>query len=133
VTRLLLLKFLRETRQDFGCDELALRCDCENLETVYVIERYGELAVTDRGETFQYLERSGDDAYAGIGVERARAICDRHGVELDDGEADGYPKVIDIVRDKPARAAIEAVSAAVGELFSAALVRPRGRSDSLPR
>lgn len=53
-----LLKFLQQAQDDFGCLDVALRCDCENLETVHLIDRSGELAVTDRGETFQYLDLS---------------------------------------------------------------------------
>jgi hypothetical protein len=115
-----LSKFLRLAQHEFGCSELALRCDCENLETVYVVERSGELVVTDRGETFQYLDRSGDEAYSRIGVEAARMICHRHGAELDDRDVSAYPEVIQVLGDTPVQAVIEAVSAAVDELFETA-------------
>jgi hypothetical protein len=124
-----LLRFLLEAGDEFGCKDLALRCECENFETVYVIERSGELAVTDRGETFKYLDRSGDEAYAQIDVERARAICRQHGVHLDDRDGDEYPEVIQVVGDKPLRAAIDAVSVVVDEPFSSAMGRSVERSD----
>ena len=79
-----LLAFLFRSGQDLGCAEIALRLDCENLETVYVLVRSGELLVTDRGETFQYLERSGDETYEQISVADAREICHQYGVAVDD-------------------------------------------------
>jgi hypothetical protein len=124
-----LLKFLQQVQDDFGCVDVALRCDCENLETVHVIGRSGELAVTDRGETFQYLDLSTDQAYAEIDVERAWAICRKHGVELHKRDDEHYPEVIQVVRDQPIRAGIEAVSAAVDELFSVAVPRRRTHSE----
>ncbi len=82
-----LLHFFHQAQHDIGCEELSLRCDCENLETVYVVDRAGKLTVTDRGETFQYLDRLDDDDYGPIDVDRARAICRRDGVDLlDDGD-----------------------------------------------
>jgi hypothetical protein len=115
-----LSKFLQLAQHEFGCTELALRCDCENLETVYVVERAGELVVTDRGETFQYIDRSGDEAYSRIDVEVARMICRRHGAELDDRDVEAYPQVVQEVGDTPVHAVIEAVSAAVDRLFETA-------------
>jgi hypothetical protein len=64
VTADALLKLLQGLRDEFGCTHLSLRCDCENLETVYVEERSGVLIVTDRGDTFQYVDSSGNSAYA---------------------------------------------------------------------
>lgn len=124
-----LLKLLQQARDDFGCVGVALRCDCENLETVYVTDRCGELAVTDRGETFQYLDLSRDRAYAKVDVERARAICLEHGVELHKCDDENYPEVIQVVGDQTIRAAIEAVSGAVDELFLVALGRRRTRGE----
>jgi len=124
-----LLKFLQQARDDFGCLDVALRCDCENLETVHLIHRSGELAVTDRGETFQYLDLSRDQTYAEIDVERARAICLKHGVELHKRDDEHYPEVIQVVGDQPIRAGIEAVSGAVDELFLVALGRRRTSSE----
>jgi hypothetical protein len=88
-----------------------------------------ESRVTDRGETFQYLDRLDDDAYSPIDVDRAQAICRRHGVELDDGDDELYPTVVHVVAGGPVRAAIDAVSAAVDHLFSAA----RNRDPDHPR
>ena len=118
-----LLTFLETARDELGCQAVALRCDCANLETVYVMERSGELEVTDRGETFQYLDHSGDEAYAPIDFERARAICGQHGVRVDDRDPGHYPVVICVVRGAPLRAAIDAVSAAIDDLFSVAMRR----------
>ena len=115
-----LLKLLQEP-QELGCRKLSLRCDSANLETVYVVERVGGLAVTDRGDTFQYLDRSGDQMYGKVDVERARDICSRHGADLDDRDEELYPRVTLVVGDRPLRSAVDAVSAVVDEIFSSAM------------
>ena len=70
----------------------------------------GKLVVTDHWDTFQYLEHSGDEVYSPIDVETARAICRRHGVELDDRDPELYPQEMQVVRDQSLREAIDAVS-----------------------
>jgi ABC-type amino acid transport substrate-binding protein len=126
-----LLRFLEQGQHDLACAELSLRCDCRNLETVYVINRSGELAVTDNGDTFQYLDRSNDETYAAIDVDQAKAICHQHGVELEDREDERYPQVMQVVGDTSVRATIDAVAAAVDALFEAAMRRvPNTRPDS---
>jgi ABC-type amino acid transport substrate-binding protein len=119
------MRFLQEGQRELGLEEMSLRCDCENLETVYVIDRAGELVVTDRGDSFQFLDREGDPLYAPIDVELARAICRRHGVELDDRDPELYPQVINVVADQPLREAIDAVAAAVDEIFSTSIDKTR--------
>lgn len=94
-----------------------------------MVARSGELAVTDRGETFQYLDRSGDDVYTRIDVEGALAICRPYGVHVDDRDGETYPEIISMVGDRPLRAAIGAVCVAVDELFSIAMGRTAGRCE----
>jgi hypothetical protein len=126
------LNFLELVRGQLGCHEVAVACEFENLETVYVLERCGNLAATDRGRTFQYLDSSDDPAFANLDVGRARAICDRHGVELDGSDPEVYPEIVRRVGDLPLRQAVEAVAAAVDELFAVALELKQGRSWRLP-
>jgi hypothetical protein len=110
----------RVTR-DLGCAELALRCACENLEVVYVEARDDGLVVTDRGETFGYLETFDDPAFARLTVDQATAICRAHGVELDTSDREAYPEVHRAVSDaEPVRDVVDVVSTAVDALFAAA-------------
>jgi hypothetical protein len=120
-----LMRFLQNAQRELGLDELSLRCDCKNLETVYVIDRAGDLVVTDRGDSFQFLDRAGDPTYAPVDIELARAICRRHGVELDDRDPELYPRVSNVIADQSVLDAIDAVAAAVDELFSTSIDRAR--------
>lgn len=118
---------LTKVSQVLGCAEVAIRCDCENLETVYA-EREGDLLlITDRGETYGYLSR-GDDSTDDLGRltrEGARAICERHGVDLwsaDDQEL--HPRIRRAVTaSDDVAAVVAAVAAAIDEVF-AAVIRP---------
>jgi hypothetical protein len=112
---------IRRVTRDLGCDELALRCTCENLEVVYVEEREDGLVVTDRGETFGYLETFDDPAFARLPVDQATAICQTHGVKLDTSDPEAYPEVLRAVSDsEPVRDVVQVVSTAVDALFAAA-------------
>lgn len=115
------MRFIQQAQRELGLKELSLRCDCENLETVYVVERSGQLVVTDRGDTFQYLDLSSDQTYGAMDVQLARAICHRHGAELDDHDPELYPQVIRVVAHRPLRDTIDAVAGAIDELFSTAI------------
>jgi hypothetical protein len=120
-----LLNTLRVLRHELGCSELSLRCDCKNLETVYVLERAGVLVATDRGDTFQYLDRSGDEAYGRVEVERARLICQRQDVELDERDSELYPQVVRKLGDgEPLDLAVAVVAEVIDGLFAAASKRP---------
>lgn len=121
-----LVRLLQQARLELGCWTLSLRCDCKNLETVYVVERSGDLVVTDHRDALQYLDLSGDEVCAPVDIEVAGAICRRHGAELDAHDAELYPEIMQVVRDQSLREAIDAVAAAVDELFMNAIDdRPR--------
>jgi hypothetical protein len=119
------MRFIQQAQRELGLKELSLRCDCENLETVYVVDRSGQLVVTDRGDTFQYLDLSSDQTYGAMDVQLARAICHRHGAELDDHDPELYPQVIRVVARGPLRDAVDAVAGAIDELFSTAMEKQR--------
>ena len=115
---------LLEASTVLGCANVAIRCDCANLATIYA-EREGDLLlITDRGESYGYLSRS-DDSTFDIGLlteDEATAICQRHAVELhitDDPEL--LPRIRRAVApedDLPA--VVAAVAAAIDEVFTAA-------------
>jgi hypothetical protein len=119
---------LRDASETLGCATVAIRCDCENLETVYA-EREGDLLmITDRGETYAYLSGDQDDTTYDIDLlteDEARAICQRHGVDLHvDDEAELFPRIrreVTAADDVPA--VVAAVAAAIDEVF-AAVMRP---------
>ena len=60
------------------CREVALRIDCANLKTVYASVEGGRLTLSDRRETFAWLQRNDGDGRA-VSVQEARAICAPYG------------------------------------------------------
>jgi hypothetical protein len=108
-----------------GCSEVAIRCQCENLEVVYVEREDDRLLVTDRRETFQYLARVDDSAFD-LGLldwEEAREICRSHDTELDTGQPEMFPRIQREIAltDGQAAAAVAAVASAVDAIYQAAM------------
>ena len=118
-------QLLREASEVLGCEAIAIRCDCENLETVYVEREDDQIVITDRGETYGYLSRGTDNTYdlTLLSDENARSICARHGVDFDvTSDAELLPRIsrpIGEANDVPG--AVQAVAAAIDEIFEAAL------------
>lgn len=104
---------------------VSLRCDCENLETVYlVVEQDGSIRVTDDHRTFQYLERGVDSTYVPIerlSVEAARQVCHELGVELKPASSEGYPSIECVPKPgEPVSAAVQRVAEAIDRVFNLA-------------
>jgi hypothetical protein len=105
---------------------IALRCDCENLETAYVVvDDVGHVLVTDNHETFYYLARGTDSTYVplqNLDMAAARQICDDLRVELKPAPPDGYPSIECVVDlGQPIAEAIERVAEAVDRMFDLAM------------
>jgi hypothetical protein len=107
-------RLLRQTSELLGCEEVSFRCWLPGLEVVYVERDGDELVITDRGETYQYLDGGDDFTYdiALLDEATARAICQRYGVELDTSDPELYPR---IQRKLTPADDIPAVLSAVGE------------------
>jgi hypothetical protein len=100
---------------------VALRCDHSNLETVYVSVREGALVVTDRGETFRYLEPGDNADYSTVSLAQARSICEHHGVEVRSDDPELYATLErEVLKTTPIADAIARVASAVDELFASA-------------
>jgi hypothetical protein len=111
-----------------GQRAIALRCECENLETAYVIvDEVGDVLVTDDHRTFQYLDRGTDSTYVpvqSLDMVAARQICDDLRVELKPAPPDGYPSIECVVDlGQPIAEAIERVAEAVDRVFELAMRR----------
>lgn len=107
---------------------IALRCECENLETAYVIvDEGGDVLVTDDHRTFQYLDRGTDSTYVpvqSLDMVAVRQICDDLRVELKPAPPDGYPSVECVVDlGQPVAEVIERVAEAVDRVFELAMRR----------
>ncbi len=107
---------------------IALRCECENLETVYVlIDGAGDVLVTDHHRTFQYLNDGGDSTYVpvqSLDMAAARQLCDGLRVELKPAPPDGYPSIECVVDSGlPIADAIKRVAEAVDRVFELAMRR----------
>ena len=111
-----------------GQRAIALRCECENLETAYVIvDEGGDVLVTDDHRTFQYLDGGTDSTYVpvqSLDMVAARHICDDLRVELKSAPPDGYPSIecaVDL--GQPIAEVIERVAGAVDRVFELAMCR----------
>ncbi len=108
-----------------GQQEVALRCDCENLETVYVIlEQGGSVRVTDDHRTFQFLGSGTDSTYVpaeNLDLGAARLACQELGVELKPGPPDGYPSIECVQKPRePLADVVERVAETVDRIFTLA-------------
>ncbi len=81
-----LLAVLLSLSHGVRCNDVVVRFECENLETVYVFVDGGRLVASDRGETFAYLQGA-------VPVTRARAVCAEFGVEVDNTDPRRYPRI----------------------------------------
>jgi hypothetical protein len=111
-----------------GQRAIALRCECENLETAYVIvDEGGDVLVTDDHRTFQYLDRGTDSTYVpvqSLDMVAARQICDDLRVELKPAPPHGYPSIECVVDlGQPIAEALERVAEAVDRVFELAMRR----------
>ncbi len=111
-----------------GQQGIALRCECENLETAYVIvDEGGHVLVTDDHRTFQYLDRGTNSTYVpvqSLDMDAVRQICDDLCVQLKPAPPDGYPSIECVVGlGQPIAEAIERIAEAVDRVFDLAMRR----------
>ncbi len=118
-----------------GQRAIALQCDCENLETAYVIvDKGGDVLVTDAHKTFQYLHDRPSSTYVpfeSLDMDAARQICDDLRVELKPAPPEGYPSIECVVGlGQPIAEAVERVAEAIDRVFELAMrsnLKRRGR------
>lgn len=115
-------QLLRDASHLLGCESVAIRCNCANLETVYVEREYDQLLITDRRDTYVYLGGADDDDVVSLlPEEQARAICAGHGVDLDSSDAEAWPRIQrEVGETEDVRQVVAAVAAAIDEVFCAA-------------
>jgi hypothetical protein len=84
---------MRQLAGAVGQPKVALRCDCENLETVYVAVREGgTVRVTDDHRTFKYLDKGTGSTYVpleSLDLAAAARVCRDLRVELRSAPPDG--------------------------------------------
>jgi hypothetical protein len=81
---------MRQLAGGVGQPRVALRCDCENLETVYVAaDEGGTVRVTDDHRTFQYLDKGTDSTYVPLESLDLAQVCRELRVELRSAPPDG--------------------------------------------
>lgn len=109
-----------------GQQKIALRCDCENFETVFVlVDENGEVCVTDDHRTFQYLARGTDATYVplpSLDMTAASQACAEFCVDLKPAPPDGYPSIECVVgREQSIQETVERVAEAVDRVFNLAM------------
>jgi hypothetical protein len=84
---------MRQLAGGVGQPRVALRCDCENLETAYVaVDGRGTVRVTDDCRTFQYLDERTDSTYVpfqSLDLAAAAQVCRELRVELRSASPNG--------------------------------------------
>jgi hypothetical protein len=117
---------LERLRDGIGQKAVALRCDCDNLETVYItINDADEVCVTDDHRTFQYLDRGSDSTYIpldSLNLSSVQSICDSLSIEFKPAPEDGFPS-LECCPDsnESIGEAVERVAEAVDQVFSLAM------------
>lgn len=114
---------LSRLRDGVGQD-VSLKCEHENLETVYVHLDDGGIRVDDDHKTFYYLATQDDSTYVpyeSIDLAAIRREVAAFGVELIDAPPDGVPSLEYRVRpDQPIAEAVDRVAEAVDRVFNIA-------------
>lgn len=109
-----------------GQKAVALRCDCENLETVCItINDADRVCVTDDHRTFQYLARGNDSTYMpleSLDLTSVQRICDSLAIDFKPAPEDGFPSLECCPDpDESIKGAIERVAEAVDQVFKLAM------------
>ena len=117
---------LERLRAGIGQKSVALRCDCDNLETVYItINESHDVCVTDDHKTFQYLDRGDDSTYIPLesfDLSKVQSICDSLSVDFKPAPADGFPSIEYLPDSGESIAeAVERVAEAVDQVFNLAM------------
>jgi len=121
-----LRELLQRLQRGIDQPSVALECQCDNLETVYVsLTQAGEVLVSDQGKTFAYLDCGTDSTYRPMEeLDRAAVaeVCRRSGATLRCDDPEAYPSIECVVA--PAWAVSEVVrqvAEAVDRVFEMAL------------
>lgn len=117
---------LSQLESRLGQHAISIRCNCANLEVVYVsLDEGGQVCVSDDHRTFQYLDGSNDSTYVAVGqidLAAVAAACTHHGVALIPAGEDGFPRIEYKPRtDEPIADAIGKVASAVDAVFQIAI------------
>src|SRR4051812_22516933 len=98
------------------CREVAVRVESINLATVYVVADESGLWISDRGETFAYIDRSQEDRLPS--TSEIEEVCVRFGVGLHDLDPELYARITAFVADDAEpQSAIDRVAGAIDALF----------------
>ena len=113
-------RLLADARTVVGQGEVSLRCDTEQLETVYIDAEQDVVVVSDRGETSLYIDRQPGSTYRSWDNGVAAEACARHDVLLvtiDD--EDGAGAVIErrVQLGESVAPVVEAISRCIDEVF----------------
>jgi hypothetical protein len=111
---------LRDSLEALGaaidCREVAVRVECLNLETVYVVADEHGLWISDRGETFAYVDCSEDHHRPSRSA--IEELCVEFGVVLDDLDPELYARIkAFIADDEDPQSAIDRVASAIEAIF----------------
>jgi hypothetical protein len=117
---------MRQLGDGVGRRGVALRCDCENLETVYVaVDKDGTVRVSDDHSTFQYLDNGADSTYVpveSLDLAAVAQVCRGLGVELRSAPPDGYPSIECVPKPgEPVSEAVERMAEAIDRVFALAM------------
>jgi hypothetical protein len=117
---------LDRLREGIGQKAVALRCDCENLETVYIrIKDTDDVCVTDDHRTFQYLDRGSDSTYIpleSLDLSSVQSICDSLSIDFKPAPEDGFPSLECCPDpDESIAGVVERVAEAVDQVFKLAM------------
>ena len=111
---------LSQLESRLGQHAISIRCNCANLEVVYV-----SLDEGGQHRTFQYLDVSNDSTYVAVGqidLAAVAAACTHHGVTMIPAGEDGFPRIEYKPRtDEPIADAIGKVASAVDAVFQIAI------------
>lgn len=90
-------ELLQKLHRGIGQRSVALECQCDNLETVYVsLTSADEVLVSDSGRTFGYLSRETDSHYrpmAQFDMASVAEACRLAGVSLNSEDPEGHPRI----------------------------------------
>jgi len=119
-------KLLNKLRDALRQPDVTVRCQCDNLETVYIFaDQGGGVRVTDDHRTFQYLDTCGNSCYVpveSLDMTVVQRLCEELRVELKPPPPDGYPSIECIVSNgHPVADSVERVAQAVDRVFELAM------------
>ena len=113
-------RLLADARAVVGQGEVYLRCDTEVLETVYIEAEQDVVVVSDRGETFLYIDRQPGSTYRSWDEGLAAEACARHDVVLvtiDDEDGAGAVIGRRVRPGESVAPVVEAISRCIEEVF----------------